>query len=45
MIAAMLPTAAAVLDAPLQAADGSATTLRAQLGPGATIVAFLRHFG
>jgi hypothetical protein len=36
---------AAVLDAPVQAADGAATTLRAQLGPRATVIVFLRHFG
>ena len=35
----------AVLDAPLQAADGGATPLRAQLGPRATAIVFLRHFG
>ena len=35
----------AVLDAPLQASDGAPTTLRAQLGPRATVVVFLRHFG
>lgn len=35
----------AVLDAPLQRADGTPTTLRAELGPRATVVVFLRHFG
>jgi hypothetical protein len=40
-----MTTAAAVLDAPLQAADGAGTTLRAQLGGGPLVVAFLRHFG
>jgi hypothetical protein len=35
----------AVLDVPLQDADGAATTLRAQLGPRATAIVFLRHFG
>jgi hypothetical protein len=34
-----------VLDAPLLAIDGAATTLRAQLGPCATVIVFLRHFG
>lgn len=35
----------AVLDAPLQTDSGATTTLRAQLGPAATVVVFLRHFG
>ena len=35
----------AVLDAPLRACDGQATTLRAQLGPGPLVVVFVRHFG
>lgn len=34
-----------VLDAPLQDAAGTGTTLRAQLGAGATVIVFLRHFG
>jgi len=34
-----------VLDAPLRTAGGDDTTLRAQLGPAATVVVFLRHFG
>ncbi len=34
-----------VLDAPVQTAGGAATTLRAQLGPRATVIVFLRHFG
>jgi hypothetical protein len=47
MIAPMNAAAAAapVLDAPLQDAAGAATTLRAQLGAGATVIVFLRHFG
>lgn len=44
MMSAMT-TAAAVLDATLEAADGSPVTLRAQLGGGPLVVAFLRHFG
>ena len=40
-----MTTAADVLDAPLQAADGAATTLRSQLGGGPLVVVFLRHFG
>ena len=40
-----MTTAADVLDAPLQAADGVATTLRSQLGGGPLVVVFLRHFG
>jgi hypothetical protein len=35
----------AVLDATLRAVDGSATSLRQRLGPRATVVVFLRHFG
>ena len=35
----------AVLDAPLRTMAGHDTTLRAQLGPAATVVVFLRHFG
>ncbi|MFN6144988.1 MAG: hypothetical protein ACK5AL_01365 [Planctomycetota bacterium] len=35
----------AVLAAALRTADGAPTTLRAQLGPRATVVVFLRHFG
>jgi hypothetical protein len=34
-----------LLDAPLHTATGDGTTLRAQLGPKATVVVFLRHFG
>lgn len=34
-----------LLDVPLTTADGSTTTLRAGLGPAATVVVFLRHFG
>ena len=40
-----MTAAAAVLDAELQAIDGTATSLRAQLGPGPLVVVFLRHFG
>lgn len=36
---------AALLDTPLVDAAGAATTLRARLGPRATVVGFLRHFG
>lgn len=36
---------AAVLAATLRTADGAPTTLRAQFGPRATVVVFLRHFG
>lgn len=35
----------AVLAAELQDTSGAVTTLRAQLGPAATVVVFLRHFG
>ena len=35
----------AVLAAALRTADGAPTTLRAQFGPRATVVVFLRHFG
>ncbi len=35
----------AVLDVPLRTMAGAETTLRAQLGPAATVVVFLRHFG
>lgn len=35
----------AVLDAVLQDAAGAPTTLRAQIGPAATVVVFLRHYG
>lgn len=35
----------AVLAATLRTADSALTTLRAQLGPRATVVVFLRHFG
>ncbi len=34
-----------VLAAPLQDANGNATTLRQQLGERATVIVFLRHFG
>ena len=34
-----------LLAADLQDQNGVATTLRAQLGPRATVVVFLRHFG
>lgn len=34
-----------VLEAGLHTAAGEPTTLRAQLGPRATVVVFLRHFG
>lgn len=43
--APMLADPDAVLAATLRAADGAPTTLRAQLGPRATVVVFLRHFG
>lgn len=43
---ARMPLAVAnVLDAVLQDAAGAPTTLRAHLGPRATVVVFLRHFG
>jgi hypothetical protein len=35
----------ALLDAPLRTTDGTATALRAWLGPAATVVVFLRHYG
>jgi hypothetical protein len=35
----------ALLDAALRDTTGAATTLRAQLGPRATVIVFLRHFG
>jgi hypothetical protein len=35
----------AMLDAALRDAAGAPTTLRAQLGPRATVIVFLRHFG
>lgn len=35
----------ALLDIPLRTTDGAETTLRAQLGPKASVVVFLRHFG
>ena len=41
----MTAARADVLDVPLLASDGGATTLRAQLGPRATAFVFLRHFG
>lgn len=36
---------AALLEVPLTTAADTATTLREQLGPQATVVVFLRHFG
>lgn len=36
---------AGLLDAPLRDTAGEVTTLRAQLGPSATVVVFLRHYG
>lgn len=36
---------AALLTTPLLSTDGVATTLRQQLGAGALVVVFLRHFG
>jgi hypothetical protein len=41
----MIADPAAVLAATLRASDGAPTTLRARLGPRATVVVFLRHFG
>jgi hypothetical protein len=35
----------AMLDASLRDTTGAATTLRAHLGPRATVIVFLRHFG
>jgi hypothetical protein len=35
----------ALLDAGVLDAGGAATTLRAHLGPRATVVVFLRHYG
>jgi hypothetical protein len=43
--APMTADPAAVLAATLAAVDGTPTTLRACLGPRATVVVFLRHFG
>jgi hypothetical protein len=41
-----MPVASAdLLDLTMQDAEGAATTLRQQLGPRATVVVFLRHFG
>lgn len=39
------PDLAAAFASPLVDAAGVPTTLRAQLGPRATVVGFLRHFG
>jgi hypothetical protein len=39
------PATTNVLDAPVLDTAGGATTLRAWLGPGATVFVFLRHFG
>ena len=36
---------ASLLQAELQTTAGGATTLRSQLGPDATVLVFLRHFG
>jgi hypothetical protein len=41
----MTADSAAVLDATLAAVDGASTTIRQRLGPRATVVVFLRHFG
>lgn len=43
--APMATDPAAVLAATLRTVDGAPTTLRARLGPRATVVVFLRHFG
>ena len=40
-----MPAAPDLLSLPLLHVDGSATTLREQLGSRATVVVFLRHFG
>lgn len=37
--------ATSVLTAPLVRTDGSKTTLRDELGPAATVVVFVRHYG
>ncbi len=34
-----------VMTAPLLSIDGSRTTLRDELGPRATVVVFVRHYG
>ena len=39
------PAVASVLDSPILAADGAATTLRSQLHGGPLAVVFVRHFG
>ena len=38
-------TTTAVLSAPLLRTDGSRTTLQDELGPRATVVVFVRHYG
>lgn len=45
MMTAMPIAAAALLEVPMLTAAGAQTTLREQLGPQATVVVFLRHFG
>lgn len=45
MMPPMPLAAATLLEVPLTTAAGTATTLREQLGPQATVVVFLRHFG
>jgi hypothetical protein len=41
----MSVASADLLDLTMQNADGGTTSLRQQLGPRATVVVFLRHFG
>jgi len=38
-------TTTTVLSAPLLRTDGSRTTLQDELGPRATVVVFVRHYG
>ena len=37
--------AADLLDLPVSTTEATKTTLRAQLGPNATVVVFVRHYG
>lgn len=41
----MASMAADLLDLPVSTTDATKTTLREQLGPNATVVVFVRHYG